>query len=457
MARLRSHTAPDSATIITSPWPLTKTQMNIPYLISQKRDGRELTRPAIEYLIEGFTEGSVPDYQMAAFAMAVYFQGLSFDETVDLTRAMRDSGRVMNWPPKGRPKVDKHSTGGIGDKISIPLAPALAACGLDVPMVSGRGLGPTGGTLDKLESIAGFRCDLSTEEFQSVVENVGCVISGASEQIAPADKKLYALRDVTATVPAIGLITASILSKKLSEGLDALVLDVKWGSGAFMKSYEQATELAETLVKVANELGTKTTAIMTDMNRPLGRMIGNSVEIDESLQTLQGSGPADVRELTVVLGGQLLADAQLVNSPDEGNQKIAQSLDNGSALKVFEKMVDAQNGNLDKLTQRANSHPFVTGQAGYLKTIDCENLGLAVIELGGGRKQLGDQLDFSTGIEMLKSIGDYVEADEPVANIFVDEQPSIPVTELLRDAICLDQHPVEAPPLVNRTITLETI
>ena len=267
---------------------------------------------------------------------------------------MRDSGSVFEWNSTSK-YVDKHSTGGVGDKVSIPLAPALAACGLRVPMISGRGLGPTGGTLDKLESIKGFDCGLTSGQFTEIVERVGCVISGATTQIAPADQKLYALRDVTATIPSIPLITASILSKKLAESLDALVLDVKWGSGAFMKTHEDAKALAISLVRVAHQLGTRTTAILTNMNRPLGQFIGNSVEIFESLNILRGEGPDDVRTLVCVLGGQLLVDTGISDSAEQGQQRIAESLDNGTALAKFEEMVVAQGGDLSVIATPAHA------------------------------------------------------------------------------------------------------
>ena len=430
--------------------------MNVVQLIAKKRDGGELTTSEIEFIVSSFAEGALPDYQMSALAMAIFFRGLNFRETVDFTRSMRDSGEVMQWQP-GLPKVDKHSTGGIGDKISIPLAPALAACGLSVPMVSGRGLGPTGGTLDKLESIAGFRCDLTLQEFQKVVEDVGCVISGATGKIAPADKKLYALRDVTGTVPAIGLITASILSKKLSEGLDALVLDVKWGSGAFMKTYEQAKQLAERLVNVANELGTKTTAVLTDMNQPLGRMVGNVVEIEESLEILDGKGPDDVKKLTCELGAHLLVNCQKANSHSQARAAIGNALDDGSAMERFQQMVAAQGGKVQELAKRAKTSDLIPGHAGYLSAVDCEKIGIAVIELGGGRKQLQDPINFSVGIESLKRIGDQVEKDEPIVRIFADGKIPETVKRLSLEAYSISNEPVSEPDLINQTITLESI
>ena len=264
--------------------------MNVAEIITDKRDGKELSAEQLNALVQGYAKDEVPDYQMSAFAMAVYFQGMTHEEVVAFTTAMLDSGDRMSWS-RNKKRVDKHSTGGIGDKVSIPLTPILACCDLDVPMVSGRGLGTTGGTLDKLESIPGFRCEMSMDEFRSVVNSCGCAIVSASKNLAPADQKLYALRDVTGTVPSIPLITASILSKKMAEGLDALVLDVKWGSGAFMKTLEQAQELARSLVQTANGMGVKTTALITDMNQPLGRMIGNALEVDEAIAVLKGEGP----------------------------------------------------------------------------------------------------------------------------------------------------------------------
>src|SRR4051795_6658647 len=280
--------------------------MNVVSLISKKRDGGELTEDEIGSLITGYVRGDVPDYQMASWAMAVYLRGMTVAEIAALTEHMLHSGVTFEWPAGESPKVDKHSTGGIGDKVSLPLAPLLACCGLAVPMISGRGLGATGGTLDKLEAIPGFRTNLRLEEIQAVTERVGCVITGATAEIAPADKKLYALRDVTATVPSIPLITASIMSKKLAESLDALVLDVKFGSGAFMKSLDDARALARSLVETGKRMGVKTTALLTDMNQPLGRMAGNLVEVHEAVATLQGRGPADLWQCTRELGIELL-------------------------------------------------------------------------------------------------------------------------------------------------------
>lgn len=390
--------------------------MNIAQIIADKRDGQELPAEQIQFLVQGYAANEVPDYQMAAFAMAVYFQGMTADETECLTRCMIESGDRLSWT--GKPAVDKHSTGGIGDKVSIPLAPLLACCDVQIPMISGRGLGATGGTLDKLESIPGYRCELSNEEFRSIVNWNGCSIASASASLAPADKRLYALRDVTATVPSIPLITASILSKKIAEGIDALILDVKWGSGAFMKTLERARELAQSLVRVGNRMGVKTTALITDMNQPLGRMIGNAVEIRESLDVLEGSGPNDVVELTLELGSRLLVTSGVEANQPIARQLLQQKIDNGEGLQKFKEMVTSHGGDLNQLEELAPKHAVIARESGYVTRINAERLGLAIIEMGGGRKKLGDRLDHSTGIEFLVRLGDQIESGQTVANLF---------------------------------------
>lgn len=424
--------------------------MNVAQLIAAKRDGRELTVGEIRWLVERYAAERVPEYQMAAWAMAVYFRGLSDQETVALTRAMLESGQPLHWPA-GRPKVDKHSTGGIGDKTSIPLAPILACCGVDVPMISGRGLGATGGTLDKLEAIPGFRTDLSAAEIRSVIAEVGCVITGASAEIAPADKRLYSLRDVTATVPSIPLITASILSKKLSEGLDALVLDVKWGSGAFMKTRARARQLAESLVRVANLLGVRTRALITNMNRPLGRMIGNGLEVDESMEILAGDGPDDSRELTIRLAAELLLLAGVDDHPGAARQRIADAIESGSARERFARMVRAQGGDLHRDYPRAIPRELPAPQSGYLAAVDGEQLGLAVIELGGGRKLLGDQIDPGVGIEMLCDVGQQVRAGEPLLRVYA-RRPEPSVDRQILAAFTWSNDPPGEEPLVAEIV-----
>lgn len=392
--------------------------MNAAMLISKKRDGGELSDGQIADLVRGYVDGSVPDYQMAAWAMAVFLRGMTVDETASLTDHMLQSGVTFEWTGGGLPCVDKHSTGGVGDKASLPLAAALACCGVRVPMISGRGLGATGGTLDKLESIPGFRTSLSIEETQRMATELGCVICSASEKLVPADRKLYALRDVTGTVPSIPLITASIMSKKLAEGLDALVLDVKHGSGAFMKSETDARALARSLVDTGKRMGVATTALLTDMNQPLGRLVGNALEVNESLACLAGEGPADLRELTVALGGEVLASSGGAGDAQAGQSLIAAAIDSGAAQEKFAHMVATQGGDLAADRPIAPVAEVLAPSAGYVANIDTEQIGWAVIEMGGGRKQLGDPVDHSVGVEMLVRLGDQVNAGEPLARVF---------------------------------------
>lgn len=421
--------------------------MNIAQIIAKKRDGGALSESEIHSLVSGYADEKVPDYQMSAFAMAVFFQGMTPGETANFTRCMIDSGERMKWPG-AKPSVDKHSTGGIGDKVSIPLAPLLACCGVEVPMISGRGLGATGGTLDKLESIKGYRCEISNDEFRSIVNWNGCSIASASSTLAPADKRLYALRDVTATVPSIPLITASILSKKVAEGIDALVLDVKWGSGAFMKTLPQARELAQSLVRVGNEMGVKTSAVITDMNQPLGIMIGNAVEVDESVDILMGKGPEDVTELTLELGSRLLVAAGVQTDNESARTQLEHRITTGEAMVKLEEMVKSHGGDLNQKRQIGYSHVVESNESGYLSRVNAERLGLAVIEMGGGRKQIGDQLDHSTGIEFLVRIGDKIEKGQPIANVFCDSKASQYAVELVGAAIGISDHSVDPPVLI---------
>ena len=394
--------------------------MNVAQIIAAKRDGKELDESSIKQLVSGYADGSIPDYQMSAFAMATYFQSMSEAETVTLTKAMIDSGESLQWG-SGKPTVDKHSTGGVGDKVSILLAPMLACCEVEVPMISGRGLGATGGTLDKLESIPGYRCELSGDEFRSVVNWCGCSIASATEKLAPADRKLYALRDVSATVPSIPLIVSSILSKKIAAGIEFLVLDVKWGSGAFMKTIDEAKQLAEMLVSVGNQLGTQTVAEITDMNQPLGNMIGNAIEIDEAVEVLGGNGPSDVRDLTVSLGSKLLVAASVESSEQAASDRLLQTIESGDALKKLSEMVTAHGGDLEQARTRAESHPVTSIEAGRVTRVNTERLGLALIEMGGGRKKIGDAIDHSSGIEFLVKIGDEVQKGDLLANVFCEE------------------------------------
>ena len=422
--------------------------MNPVQLISKKRDGGELTDGEIGEIVRGYVSGDLPDYQMSAWAMAVFLRGMSVDETASLTDHMLRSGVTFTWPDDGPPKADKHSTGGVGDKVSLPLAPALACCGVQNPMISGRGLGATGGTLDKLEAIPGFRTDLSIEESRDITQSVGCVICSASKKLAPADRKLYALRDVTGTVPSIPLITASIMSKKLAEGLDALVLDVKHGSGAFMKTKEDALRLARSLVDTGKRMGVATSALVTDMNQPLGRMAGNAVEVDESIDCLGGGGPADLRELTIKLGGEALSLAGLAANGGEGETQIAAAIDSGAALAKFKEMVAAQEGDLDAPRPRAAAQPITAASSGFVSWIDTEQLGWAVIALGGGRKQLTDTIDHSVGLEMLVRLGDQVEQGQPLVNMFATDRGYDEAVEMILAAIRIGDEQVDSPSLV---------
>ena len=429
--------------------------MNIAQLIAKKRDGSELTRDEIVHLVNGYVDGSVADYQMSAWAMAVFLQGMTTEETAALTEAMLASGEVFDWTGKfagGPPNGDKHSSGGIGDKVSIPLAPALACCGFRVPMISGRGLGATGGTLDKLESIPGMRIDYDLEEAQQIATDVGCVICSASPKLVPADRKLYALRDVTATVPTIPLITASIMSKKLAEGLDALVLDVKCGSGAFMKTPEEANALARSLVDTGKRMGVATTALVTDMNQPLGRLAGNGIEIDESVACLEGGGPEDLREITVKLGGELLCSAGLAADAAEGEAKIAATLDDGSAREKLAEMVRAQGGDLDVTRPRGKEQVVTAAETGVVSAVDTELLGYAVIELGGGRKVKEDLIDPTVGFDMLVRLGDQVEAGQPLVKLFVAEKGIEAAERMTKQAIQVTETATEVTPLVLNRI-----
>jgi pyrimidine-nucleoside phosphorylase len=388
--------------------------VHIPSLIEKKRDGGALTPDEIRALIGGYVRGEVPDYQMASLAMAVFFRGMDDAETTALTMEMRDSGDVFSWPAGTPPKVDKHSTGGVGDKVSLILAPLLACEGVWVPMISGRGLGFTGGTLDKLESIPGFRVNLVWTEMLAQLEEVGCFIAGQTDNLCPADKKLYALRDVTGTVPSLPLIVASIMSKKLAESLDRLVLDVKFGRGAFMQKREDAQRLADAMVSVGRAAGVATHALLNPMEQPLGRTAGNALEVAECVDVLQGGGPQDLIDLTLDLA------AKLVATPRE---KLQQRLHDGSAWQKFVAMVEAQGGDASALGKMREIHcaPVVTDlrapAAGVLRKIDALEVGRLCVELGAGRAKAGDAVDFSVGVECLRKEGDRVSEGEPILRV----------------------------------------
>ncbi|MGA0087122.1 MAG: thymidine phosphorylase [bacterium] len=394
-------------------------------LIRKKRDGLELTLPEIEFLVGGLTSGQLSEGQVAAFAMAVYFQGMTAKECAGLTRAMMNSGDTLNWKKLdlNGPVLDKHSTGGIGDKVSLMLGPLIAACGGYVPMISGRGLGHTGGTLDKLDSIPGYQTAPDLVKLRQVVKEVGVAIIGQTSELAPADRRLYAIRDVTATVESIPLITASILSKKLAAGLDALVMDVKTGSGAFMPTHDQSVALASSIVAVAEENGVKTSALLTDMNQVLGLNVGNGLEVLETIKYLKNE-KVDPRldQVTVSLGGELLFLGGLVSSAEEGRARIRNAREDGSGAEYFARMVAALGGPAD-LVEHSDHHlekaavvvPVMPKEKGYLVKMDAREIGLTLVHLGGGRTRADQKIDYAVGFENFVDLNDYVSQQQPIA------------------------------------------
>ena len=392
-------------------------------LIRKKRDAGEHSREEIDFLVAGYTRGEIPDYQMAAWLMAVWLRGMNRSELAALTEAMLHSGQVLNHSGIPGKKVDKHSTGGVGDKTSLILAPIVAAGGLTVPMISGRGLGHTGGTLDKLEAIPGFNVNLTLEDFSRVLRECGMGLIGQTAEIAPADKKIYALRDATATVENIGLICASIMSKKLAEGIDALVLDVKTGSGAFMKKEEDAVLLAEVMVETGKRTGKKVVALITDMNQPLGRMAGHSNEVIESIEVLSGRGPADLRELSLELSAWMFFLGERTKSVDEGRRLAETMIVSGQAKAKFKQGIALQGGDERVVDEpqrlpSARFHSDVRSSAGgFVTGTNCEQFGIALAMLGGGREKKEDQVDPGVGLEFHKRIGDRVEKGESLATI----------------------------------------
>ncbi|MFO0685324.1 MAG: thymidine phosphorylase [Sandaracinus sp.] len=402
-------------------------RLSTPELIAKKRDGGELSEAEIQQLIEGFTAGEVADYQMSAFAMAAFLRGMSPAETVSLTLAMRDSGSVVDTSGIRARKVDKHSTGGVGDKVSLCLAPLVAACGVAVPMVSGRGLGHTGGTLDKLEAIPGFSVSMETEPFVRQVKDLGCALIGQTADIAPADKRLYALRDVTATVESIPLITASILSKKLAEGIDALVLDVKVGRGAFMKTLRDARALAASLVRVGRLAKKQVTAFLTPMEAPLGLAIGNALETAEAFEILHGRGPDDLREITLVLGAEMLRLGGVAKNDREARKQLEDAITSGRGAGRMRQIVRAQGGDArtidepDRLPAARHRVPVLATKGGFVTKADALDLGLAAVAMGAGRTRADQAVDPRVGIVLDKKPGDAIKRGEPLATLHVNE------------------------------------
>ena len=405
--------------------------MHVPTFIERKRDGAELDSAEIAEFIRGYTAGEIPDYQASAFAMAVFFRGMTAAETSALTRAMMHSGNVLRYPAGSPPKVDKHSTGGIGDKVSLVLAPLLACDELWVPMISGRGLGITGGTLDKLESIPGFNVSLSEEQMLAQLAKIGVAMIGQTADICPADKKLYALRDVTGTVQSQPLIVASIMSKKLAESLDRLVLDVKFGSGAFMKTRGEAAELAAALAAVGREMGVETSHLLTPMDEPLGRTVGNALEVAEAVECLRGGGPQDMIDLTLDLA-EKVADAP--------RAQLARWLQDGTAWKKFVALVEAQGGDATALERIGEIHrapvvhEFCAAQSGCLTRMDAGGIGRACVALGAGRAKASDSIDFAVGVSAIQSVGATVQRGEPLLRIHARSEACLQAVLPLLDA-----------------------
>ena len=397
-------------------------------LIMKKRNGGILNREEIDYMITEYTVGRIPDYQMSAMMMAIYFQGMSPEETVALTMAMAHSGDVMDLRAIDGVKVDKHSTGGVGDKTSIALTPMVAACGVRIAKMSGRGLGHTGGTIDKLESFAGFTTEITAEHFVRQVNEIGVSIMGQTADIAPADKKLYALRDVTATVDNMSLIASSIMSKKLASGADAIVLDVKTGSGAFMKKEQDSFALAKEMVALGNMAGRKTIAVVSDMDQPLGNAVGNALEVEEAVATLRGEGPEDFTQLCMTLGTYMLIAGGAASDEQDAARKLKQVIEDGSALHKLAEFVRAQGGDSDAvydtgfLPKAAIVEEIISAKGGYVSKIDCEEIGICSLLLGGGRETKESEIDLSVGLILHKKVGDYVSAGESLATVHANDR-----------------------------------
>jgi pyrimidine-nucleoside phosphorylase len=433
--------------------------MVIPALIEHKRDGRALAPEAWSMLVREYAAGRVPDYQISALLMAVFFRGLEPAELAALTDAMIDSGDRLRFDGHPVPVADKHSTGGVGDKVSLLLAPMVASCGVAVPMMSGRGLGHTGGTLDKLESIPGFRTNLSLAEARAQIDRLGCAMLGQTPEIAPADKRLYALRDVTATVESIPLIAASIMSKKLAEGLNGLVLDVKTGSGAFLKETDRAIELARTMIALGETRGCPTVALLTAMDRPLGRACGNALEVEEAIEGLRGSGPADLMAVTYALGVEMLLLVGVAATPDEARRRLENAVASGRALETFGRIIEAQGGNpqvVDDpgvLPQAQAVEVYRAERGGIVERVEPRRLGRAIVELGGGRTKVEDTVDATVGFVVTCKPGDEVRAGEPIASVFARDSAGIAIgMAALGEAVSIGDSG-ELTPLVSHRIT----
>ena len=425
-------------------------------IIQKKRDGGELGRDEVTFFIDGYTRGSIPDYQASAFAMAVFFRGMTSAETVALTESMMRTGEVLDLSDLPGPRVDKHSTGGVGDKTSLILAPLAAAAGAYVPMISGRGLGHTGGTLDKLESIPGFRVGLSLKEFRETLRRCGLGLIGQTPEIAPADRKLYALRDVTATVESLPLIASSIMSKKMAEGIDALILDVKTGDGAFMKKFEDSKALAEAMVRIGRGMGKKVSALITDMEQPLGRTVGNALEVKESVETLQGHGPKDLESLSLELAAWMLHLGGIAPGLEAARTRVRDALASGAGLRKFQEVIGLQGGDprvcddTSRLPQARETIELRSEAEGRIAGIACRAVGHAAMLLGAGRETVDSRVDPAVGVVLHKKVGDPVREGESLMTLHVNERGRLEeATALLRQAVRIAREAPPASPLVR--------
>ena len=425
-------------------------------IIQRKRDGEELGRDEIAFFVDGYTRGSIPDYQASAFAMAVFFRGMTSPETVALTESMMRTGEVLDLSDLPGPRVDKHSTGGVGDKTSLILAPLAAAAGAYVPMISGRGLGHTGGTLDKLESIPGFRVGLSLKEFRETLRKCGLGLIGQTPEIAPADRKLYALRDVTATVESLPLIASSIMSKKMAEGIDALILDVKTGDGAFMKKFEDSKALAEAMVRIGRGMGKKVSALITDMEQPLGRTVGNALEVKESVETLQGHGPKDLESLSLELAAWMLHLGGIAPGLEAARTRVRDALASGAGLRKFQEVIGLQGGDprvcddTSRLPQARETIELRSEAEGRVAGIACRAVGHAAMLLGAGRETVDSRVDPAVGIVLHKKVGDPVREGESLMTLHVNDRGRLEeATRLLRQAVRTAREAPPATPLVR--------
>lgn len=427
-------------------------------LIEKKRDGLELTKEEIGFIIKGYTEGSIPDYQMSAFAMAVYFKNMTDEERAALTLAMVESGDQINLSGIKGIKVDKHSTGGVGDTTTLVLAPLVASIGVPVAKMSGRGLGHTGGTIDKLEAVSGFSVEMTSNKFIELVNNNKVAVVGQSGNLTPADKKLYALRDVTATVNSIPLIASSIMSKKIASGADAIVLDVKTGAGAFMKELRQAEELAKAMVDIGNDLGRNTIAIISDMSQPLGFAIGNALEVKEAIETLKGKGPQDLLELCIALGSHMVVLAGQSNTLEEAKQLLENAIKSGKALETLKTFLSAQGGDpsvvddVSKLPTAKYKIDVLAKQSGYISNIIADKIGVAAMILGAGRATKDSNIDLAVGIELRKKIGDYVEDGEVLVTLHSNKENIDDCINRIYESYTISTEKINKPTLIYKEI-----